>query len=170
MSKFVDQTPSDDRSSKIGGVSVAEAGTIEGDLATGVTNAILSDFRDNRVFDVIEKNLDNADLIMKGSIKRFSGKGGMNALGWFTIPIDIIWLFGLPIQTVESDVQIEMAVLRPDGTEISKYTGSSQYSEWFTIYSNVPLSTPKHTNDTFAKVVKQIRQQLIADESKLVKR
>lgn len=170
VSKFVDETPSDDRDSKIGGVSVAEPGTVEGDLATGITNAVLADFRDNRVFDVIEKNLDNPDYIIKGRIQRFSGKGGINTLGWVTIPIDIIWLLGLPIQSVDSEVQIEITLVRPDGAEMGRYTGRSQYSESFSLYTNVALSTPKHTNDTFSDVIKQIRQQLVAEESKLVKR
>ena len=170
ISKFVDQTPSDDRDTKFGGVSVAEPGTLEGDLATGVTNAVLSDFRDNRVFEVIEKNLENADLIIKGRIQRFSGKGGPNTLFWFTIPIDIIWYFGLPVQSVDAEVQLELAVVRPDGTEVGVYTGKSQLSESFSIYTYAHLATPKYTNTAFANAVGQIRQKLLADESKLTKR
>ena len=117
LSKFVDQTPSDDRGTKLLGVSVAEPNTLEGDLATGVTNAVLSDFRDNRVFDVIEKNLDDADFVIKGKIQRFSGKGGPNALFWITWPISLIWYFGLPIHSVDAEVQLEMAVVRPDGAK-----------------------------------------------------
>jgi hypothetical protein len=170
ISKFVDQTPSEDRDSKVFGVSFTEPGTLEVDLATGVTNAILSDFRDNRVFDVIEKNLDNADLIIKGRIQRFSGKGWINALGWLTLPINFIWLLGLPVQSVDADVQIEMVVVRPDGTEAGSYTGRSQFSELFSLYTQRHLATPRYTNTAFAKAVDQIRQKLLADESKLTKR
>jgi hypothetical protein len=171
MSKFVDQTPSDDRDSKIGGLSVAEPGAIEGDLATGVTNAILSDFRDNRVFEVIEENLDNPDFIINGRILRFFGKGGPNTLGWFVLALSGPLLYVvLPTQSVDTAVEIEMVIVRPDGTEVGRYTGKSQYSEPFSTYTDMVSSTPKHTNDTFAEVTKQIRQQLLADESKLARR
>ncbi len=168
LHKFSDNSPEEDKDTKLGGVSVAEPGTIEGDLATGVTNAILSDFHNNRVFLEIEKSMEHPDVVIQGRIVRFSGKGGMNALGWFTIPISIVWLLGLQVQTVEEEVLIEVILERPDGSLIGKYLGHGGDSEDFSMYTQVALSAPSRTNNAFGVAITKIREQMIKDEVKIV--
>lgn len=171
IQKFTDESPADDKDTKFSGVSVAEPGTLEGDLATGVTNAILSDFRDNRVFLDVGKSLDNHDVVIKGRILRFYGKGGINGLGWFTILLSFpLWYFGLPIQTVEEEVSIEISLWQPDGSQIATYKGYVQDSEDFSMYTQVALSAPSRTNNAFGRAVRQIRDLMLKDEEKIVKR
>ena len=170
IQKFTDESPPEDKDSKVGGVSVAEPGTIEGDLATGVTNEILSDFRDNRVFLDVGKSLDNPDIVIKGRILRFYGKGGINAIGWFTILLSPLWYLGLPIQTVEEEVSIEISLWQQDGSQIGTYKGYVQDSEDFSMYTQVALSAPSRTNNAFGRAIRQIRDQMLKDEEKITKR
>jgi len=164
---FKDESPTADRGSKVAGTSATEPGTLAGDLAVEVTNAVLTDFSTNQVFESIQKRMDDPDLIMRGTIRRFYGHAGPNAIMWATIPVDIIWFFGVPIQSDEGAVDLEISFQRRDGSSVASYSGHSQFSAWYTIYTNPLLGIPTRLNKAFDQAVIQIRQQITADAEKL---
>lgn len=165
---LVDKTPEEDKDSKVGGVSATAPGTLAGELGFEVTDAILVDFNNNQVFQEIKKRIENPDLIIKGSINRFYGKAGINELGWITLPIDIIWLLGLPIQTEEGMVDITVSVSKPNGTLVAEYNGKSEYTDTYSMYNNVTLNVPSKLNKSFSVAIKQIRDKMMEDEIRLI--
>src|SRR5437764_9029524 len=124
MNELVDASPPDEKEKKFAGFAATEPGTLAGDLATEVTNALLTDFNNNQVFDTIQKRMSNPDLVMNGTIHRFYAQCGINALGWATVTIDFIWFFGLPIQSQYGAVDIDLTLQRPDGTTLGTYAAS----------------------------------------------
>ena len=114
--------------------------------------------------------MTNPDLIMNGTIHRFYAQSGINALGWSTVWMDFIWLFGLPIQSQYGAVDIELTLLRPDGTTLGTYHGKSEFSESFSMYTNIQLAIGTRLNKAFDEAVGQIRSQLMNDADKLAAR
>ena len=164
---FVDKTPADDKDAKVGGVSATAPGTLASSLDSEITDAVLSDFNNNQLFLETKKRIENPDLILKGNINRFYGKAGMNELAWVTLPLDILWLFGLPIQTDEGMVDITMQLTKPDGTLVGEYNGKYEYLDTFSMYNNPVLNVPSRLNKAFSEAVKQIREKILADDIKL---
>jgi hypothetical protein len=76
MQDFLDASPPADKRHELLGSSATEPGTLAGDLATEVTNAVFTDFERNQLFTAIGKRLDAPDLIVTGSIRRFYGNAG----------------------------------------------------------------------------------------------
>ena len=167
IATFKDESPAGDKDAKVAGTSATEPGTLAGELATEVTNAVLTDFSNNQVFDVIQKRVEAPDLIMNGAIRRFYGYAGPNAVFWSTIPLDIIWFFGVPVQSDEGSVVLEIVFSRPEGTPVATYSGQSSFSGWYTIYNNPILGIGTRLNKAFDEAVMQIRSQVIADASRL---
>lgn len=166
LEPFVDLSPPEDKSKQ--GVSVCAPGTLEGDLATDVTDAILMDFNNNQVFEVVKKRFDTEpDLVMKGTIHRFYGKFGPTTLMYVTVPIDIIWFFGIPIMEDKGEIDLEVSISRPDGTILGTYRGQSKLSDSFNMYENAVLGLPTRVNNAFSDSVAQIRKQMLEDEGKL---
>lgn len=170
LNQFVDKCPQDDKSDEPLGDSACAPGTLQGDLATDVTDAILTDFNNNQVFETIKKRYDagvQPDLIMDGTINRFSGKFRMDALGWCTLPIDIVWLFGLPIMDDKGMIDLSVTISRPDGTVLGTYHGQAAISDYYNMYENAELGLPTRMNNAFSDAVSQIRAQIVKDEPKL---
>jgi len=167
IDKFIDQSPAEDKDAKAMGVSCTAPGTLAGALESEVADAILMDFSNNQVFDVVKKKIDDPDLILKGTINRFYGAVGPNALFWFTLPIDTVWFFGLPITSEDVVVDLTIEAYKKDGSLIGKYPGRSSFSDSYSIYTNPMLGVPSRTNKCFSEVVKQIRAAMLLDESKL---
>lgn len=167
MNQLKDMSPPGDRETKAFGISATEPSTLAGDLSTEVTNAILTDFSNNQVFQTIQKRMEKPDLILNGTIHRFYGKAGINALGWVTLPVDIIWLFGLPIQDQYGAVDIEISIQTPKGSLVGTYRGKSEFSDNFSMYTNVMLATGTRLNKAFDDALRQIRSQILADKHKL---
>ncbi|MFZ1073127.1 MAG: hypothetical protein WAO21_06785 [Verrucomicrobiia bacterium] len=168
LETFVDASPQSDKSHVFAGLSTCEPGTLEGELASDVTDAILTDFNNNQVFQNLKKRYDTQpDLIMKGTIHRFSGKFGTTPVFWLTIPIDTIWLFGLPIMSDDIVVDLEVSIQRPDGSVVGTYHGQSSNSQWYNMYQNVQFALPTRTNKAFSESVSQIRDQIMKDADKL---
>lgn len=170
INQFRDVSPPEEKDKKFAGFSATEPGTLAGDLATEVTNAVLTDFSNNQVFEAIQKRMDNPDLILNGTIHRFYGQSGINALGWSTIPIDIIWFFGLPIQSEYGSVDLEISFQLPNGTPVATYLGKSEFSESFSMYTNIQLAIGTRLNKAFDDATRQIRSQIVADAAKLTVR
>jgi hypothetical protein len=169
MNQLVDASPPDEKEKKFAGFAATEPGTLAGDLSTEVTNALLTDFSNNQVFETIQKRMTDPDLVMTGTIHRFYAQSGINALGWSTIWMDPIWLFGLPIQSQYGAVDIELTLQR-GGTTLGTYRGKSDFSESFSMYTNIQLAIGTRLNKAFDEAVGQIRTQILNDASKLAAR
>lgn len=171
LETFTDLTPAEDKSSVFTGTSACEPGTLEGDLASDVTDAIMTDFNNNQVFENVKKRFESKpDLIMKGSVHRFYGKFGPMPIFWLTIPIDIVWLLGVPVMSDDGQVDLEITLARPDGTVLGTYHGQSEFSNYYNMYQNAQLALPTRTNKAFSESVAQIREQILRDEAKLTRK
>lgn len=170
INQFKDASPPEEKGKKFAGFSATEPGTLAGDLATEVTNAVLIDFSNNQVFETIQKRMDKPDLILNGTIHRFYGQTGINALGLSTILVDVIWLFGLPIQSQYGAVDLEVSFQLPNGTPVATYRGKSEFSDSFSMYTNVALAIGTRLNKAFDDAAGQIRSQIVADANKLTAR
>ena len=164
---FRDESPPGDKGKKVAGTSATEPGTLAGDLSGEVTNAVITDFNINAVFEVVRARVDDPDLIMRGTIRRFYGHAGPNALFWSTIPVDFIWLFGLPIQSDHGEVDLAVQFYRRDGTLVSSYTGHSKFSAMYTMYTNPLLGIGTRLNKSFDDAISQIRRQIVSDAERL---
>ncbi len=168
LDTFTDQSPQDDKSSKAFGLSACEPGTLEGELAVDVTDAVLTDFNNNQVFESVKKRFENEpDLIMKGTIHRFYGKFGPTPAFWITIPIDTIWFFGVPVMGDNGYVDLDISIERPDGTVLGTYHGQSKFSKHYTIYHDAALALPTRVNNAFSEAIAQIREEILKDAGKL---
>jgi hypothetical protein len=168
LETFIDQSPQDDKGSKAFGMSACEPGTLEGELAADVTDAVLTDFNNNQVFENVKKRFENEpDLVIKGTIHRFYGKFGPTPVMWITIPIYTIWLFGVPIMGDDGLVDLEISIERPDGTVLGTYRGQSKFSKGYNMYQNAALALPTRLNKAFSESIAQIREQILRDEGKL---
>lgn len=163
---FVDRSPSEDKSKRIGGSSATEPDSLTGDLGTEVTNAVTADFLANGVFAEVGKHIEEPDAVMTGEIKRFYGRAGLSSVGWITLPINPIWFLGVPMQSTEGEVDLEVSIRRLDGTLLGKYSGRSQFSDWYTMYNNSIYGVGTALNRSFTHAMQQIRDQIIADKGK----
>ena len=132
---FVDRSPSEDKTKRAGGSSATEPDSMAGDLGTEVTNAVIADFLANGVFAEVGRHVERPDAVMTGQIKRFYGRAGLNAAGWITLPVNPIWLLGIPMQSSEGGVDPEVSIRRPDGAVVGTYSSHSQFSDWYTMYN-----------------------------------
>ncbi len=167
---FVDVSPIKDRDKRLFGTSATEPNTLDGDLADEITNAIEKDFEANRLFISVDHNVENPDVIIKGTIKRFYGKSGLNPLGGTIAvgsvypPVGLLLLLGIPVQTVEGEVDIELVLLKPDGTPMGTYSGHSKFYNWYSIYNQRMFAIGTRLNQAFGEAIGKIREQILADK------
>ena len=166
---FSDHSPATDKDRRIGGVSATEPKTLAGDLATEVTNAVINDFSINGVFQEVGKSVDNPDFVVRGEIRKFYGKAGINSFGWMTYPVNVlapVWLLGLPVNSSEGAVDIVLTISRPDGTLVGQYAGQAKFSDTYSVYSGETLAVGTRLNKAFNEAIEKIRAQILADEDK----
>jgi hypothetical protein len=163
---FVDRSPSEDKTKRAGGSSATEPDSLTGDLGTEVTNAVIADFLANGVFTEVGKHIQHPDAVMTGQIKRFYGRAGLNGVGWITLPINPIWFLGVPMQSSEGEVDLEVSIRRPDGTLLGTYSGRSQFSDWYTMYNQSIHGVGTALNKAFTQAMQQIRDRMIADKDR----
>jgi hypothetical protein len=164
IEKFEDVSPPQDKTAgRFGGLSVTAPEAFAGDLATAVTDAVLTDFDNHAVFAVVKERIDDPDIIINGKIQRFYAKAGPNALFW----IDFLAVFGIPTQADEGMVQMELSVRRPDGKLVTTYSGQSKFSHLYTMYSDPISSIGTKLNKAFSEAVSEIRGKILADDRTL---
>lgn len=163
---FVDRSPSEDKTKRAGGSSATEPDSMTGDLGTEVTNAVITDFMANGLFAEVGRHIEHPDAVMTGQIKRFYGRAGLNAAGWITLPINPIWLLGVPMQSSEGGVDLEVSIRRSDGAVLGTYSGRSQFSDWYTMYNQSVWGVGTALNKAFTEAMQQIRDQIIADKGR----
>ena len=149
--------------------AITDPAYLDEPLAELVTKAILKDFRKNGVFDAIGHNTVLPDLVLQGEIRRFEER--VRSPGWLAIPVVnlLIMLFAAPVESHAVDVDLELMLTHPDGTPLGQYRGQSQFTQKITIYDPEVWNAEGHRlNLAFTEAVRQIREQMLADE-KLVK-
>jgi hypothetical protein len=171
-----DASPPDDKEDLAEG-TVSQTKSLEGALATMVTQAIIADFSATGVFRSIragrasQKDGDHPDLILSGTIHRFYGQATIPS--WLMIP-GVGWAvnaFASPAQEWQGAVDLELTVTRPDGQVIGSYRGHATYqeiAEHDSRYWSAPLY-PAHArlNQAFTEAVQQIRDQILRDRDRL---
>jgi hypothetical protein len=154
--------------------SLAQTGSrsMEGDLGTFVTKAIIADFSATGVFPVIHQNQSNPDLVLSGTIHRFYGE--ISLPSWLRIP-GMGWAmhaYWVPFQEWEGEVDLELTLARPDGRILGTYRGRADYAELAMRESatwSMPLY-PAHVrlNRAFTEAIEQIREQMFRDRALLL--
>lgn len=135
-------------------------------VAGEVTNAVIADFLINGVFAEGGKNITNPDAVMTGEIKHFYGRAGLNTAGWITLIIYPTWLLGVPMQSSEGEVDLEVSIRWLDGTVLGTYSGRSEFSDWYTMYNQSIHGVGTALNKAFNQAMQQIRERIIADKNK----
>jgi len=191
VEKFIDSSPIKDKKTPFLGLSVTNAEALPNGLDIEVTNAIVSDFSINGVFKQISRKVENPDYIIKGEIKKFSGKSVLNNFAKITMitsltavivapilneplielgatPI-LTWYFGLPVSKNTADVEIVMSLYDKNNNLINTYYGKANDKISTSMYKNKMLAVPSLTNKTFSTAIMQIREQILNDIIKLNK-
>jgi hypothetical protein len=169
VEKFVDNTPAEEKKNPFAGFSVTNEEALANDLSTEVTNAIISDFHTNAVFEDISRRADHPDFIMKGEINKFKGTTRLTNYGIIsmcTIVGIYTWWFGMPIRKNETDVELVISLYNSNNELIGKYSGTYQEKVRASIYKNKSLGVLTQTNKSFSQVVSDIRQQILKDINK----
>jgi hypothetical protein len=166
VENFIDNVPIVQRKKPFGGYSVTDSESLAGSLSTEVTNAIVEDFNTNGLFSKVSKREENPDFVIKGEIVNFKGKYHPSNAFWFTLPIDIIWLFGIPVMKDDIDIHIKLSIYKNSGKLVGEYYGKSSNSKLYNMYNQGLLGLPTKTNKVFSEAVRQIREKIIEDISK----
>lgn len=149
--------------------AITDPAYLDEPLAELVTKAILKDFRKNGVFDAIGFNTSHHDLVLQGEIHRFQER--VRSPRWLAIPVVnlLIMLFAAPVESHAVDVDLELVLAYPDGTPLGQYRGQSQFAQKISVYDPEVWNAEGHRlNLAFTEAVRQIREQMLADE-KLMK-
>jgi hypothetical protein len=157
------------RSPQAGDGAITNPAYLDEPLADLVTTAILKDFRKNGVFDAIGRNTSSPDLVLQGEIHRFQER--VRSPRWLAIPLVnlLVMLFAAPVESHAVDVELELMLAYPDGTPLGQYRGQSQFTQNISVYDPEVWNAEGHRlNLAFTEAVRQIREQMLADE-KLMK-
>jgi hypothetical protein len=80
-----------------------------------------------------------------------------------------LWFIGLPCETVESGVDMEIFVYSAKGDLIGSYRGKSETSEFNTVYNSRQSGVGAVLNRNFSEALLQIRTAILNDEEKMRK-
>ena len=185
---FKDASPKEDKKTPFMGLSVTDYELWGCELDSGVTNAVIADFSDNRLFNQVGRKVENPDFIIRGEIKKFYGKSQLSTfakvsstvgvagiIGIFItpwallafLPDFVLFLGGIPASTNRSEMAIEMRLYDNEDNLINTYTGKSINSNPALVYRDQTLAVSNMTNRTFSKAIMQIRDQILADAARL---
>ena len=168
-----DVSPQDDKEHATAhSFSQTSTDSLEENLDTLVTKAILADFSATSVFKSVANSEREPDLILSGTIYRFSGD--VTLPSWTMIP-GVAWAisaFWAPAQERHGIVDLEVTLARPNGEIVGRYRGCGQYAEvagYDHHYWSMPVY-PAHRrlNQLFTTAVQDIRDQILDDREVLV--
>jgi hypothetical protein len=138
-------------------------------LTRHITDAVVSDFSANNVFQEVGQNVNDPDIVIKGEVNGFRGKTKRNTLGWLTFPVEAmapVSLLGIPVTASVGSVNITLKVYRRDGTLIGAYNGEGKFAESHSVYGGTSSAMRDRLDRAFTEAIEKIRTQLIADEQK----
>ena len=168
-----DASPPDDKEpATSNGFAQTSADSLEEELSTLVTRAILADFSATSVFKSLAVTERSPDLILSGTINRFYGE--VTLPSWARVP-GVAWavsVFWSPVQERHGTVDLELTLSRPEGELLGRYRGCEEYAEIAGHdhhYWSMPVY-PAHRrlNQLFTEAVRQIRDQMLDDREYLV--
>jgi hypothetical protein len=185
VEKFTDKSPAEDTKNPFMGSSITNLESLSSNLDLEVTNAIISDFNTNAVFKQAGRRIEEPDYILKGTIKRFYGKTGINNYGKVSfvmalatlivlpavddpvaavgfIPL-MLWYTGIPISNNSSNIEIELALYNKNGELVNTYAAKAYIKTSTNLYKNKSLALPTLTNRVFSDVVMRLRTQILND-------
>lgn len=137
------------------------------EMASEATDIIMESLQTNKLFVSVNRSLNNPDIIIRGRINQIKGQSHLNTLGWWTILVNPLWFFGLPVHTIHGEVDLEISIFRPDGVLVGNYLAhSTRFNNWHTMY-NRPRAIFTMTNEAFNEAMGRIREQILADEDKI---
>jgi len=169
IEKFVDNSDIGDRKNPFLGLSVTNEEALANDLSVSVTNAIVSDFSNNAVFNRVSRRIESPDYTIKGEIKVFKGISRLTDYGtisFITIVGIYTWFLGMPIEKIETEIEIKLEIFDRNNMLIGTYVGNAVGFRRTSMYRNIALATPSQTNRDFSKAIEQIREQIIKDEDR----
>ena len=168
-----DASPADDKEHAAAqSFSQTSRDSLEENLSTSVTRAILAEFSATSVFQSVGRTERNPDLILSGTIYRFYGE--VTIPSWAMIP-GVAWavnVFWSPAQERHGEVDIELTLVTPEGEVLGRYRGCDTYEEIGgpeKRYWSMPVY-PAHSrlNRSFTDVVRYIRNRMLEDRERLM--
>lgn len=166
VEKFIDRTPEKDKENPFWGFSVTNDEALASDLSIEVTNAVISDFSTNAVFENISRRTDKPDFIIQGEITKFMGKTRLTTYGLVSLCSILgvyTWILGMPIQKNETEVEILISVYNSNNELVGKYSGRYSDKVLGTLYKQKQLGVLNQTNRSFSYVISRIREQILTD-------
>lgn len=136
------------------------------DAAQVVTHAVLAEFRRHAVFGEIGLRPRNPDLVLSGTVYRFSEQ--VTAPRWTSIPVIGILgrILGWNVERVSSEVTLEVVLAKPRGEEVRRYRGRAAFEERYGVYDGIVPGDL--LNEALTEAVAQIRDQLLRDRRQLM--
>jgi hypothetical protein len=131
------------------------------ELSGPITQALLKDFRENFVFQEIDRHVEHPDAIMSGTINTFYEK--YHPKGWTQVPggKSLAKLMDVETYTGSTEVDLDLVLRKPDGTRIGVYHGhAAKTDEFVPDKQNQPGA---RLNWALSKAVKEIRDALLND-------
>jgi hypothetical protein len=139
------------------GVKASEPGELSGPI----TQAILTDFRENFVFQQIDSHVEAPDAILTGTINTFYEK--YRPKGWTEVPggKSLAKLMDVDTYTGTTEVDLNLVLRKPNGTRIGAYHAHAAKSDEFV--PNKQNRPGDRLNWALSKAIKEIRQELLDD-------
>ncbi len=166
VEKFIDKSPDEDKKTPFLGLSVTNEKAIINELSLGVTNAIITDFSINSLFEKTSRRVSNPDYFLEGEIIEFAGKSSLTTYGMISFCSIVgvyTWFLGMPVQKVETSVKLRVKLYDSDKKIIKIYEANSSNYQRTSVYKNNSMATPSLTNRDFSKVIEEIRLKIIDD-------
>jgi len=137
------------------------------ELTEAITEAIRSDLGENRVFTQVVAYHEHPDLVLTGQIGRFYEHYRPQI--WTLIPwaSQLAWLFGANTYQTDGAVDLTLIALSPDGQVLGRYRDKETFGE--TLTPNKENGPGVRLNQALTEAVHQIRQQLVENQSALLR-
>ncbi|MEW6542773.1 MAG: hypothetical protein AB1411_04085 [Nitrospirota bacterium] len=164
--------PADREDPAEGGVSQTSLRMMEGEPGPLVTQAVFGGLHASGLFRSISRKEERPDLILSGTIRRFSGRVVLPA--WVLTPVigQIGHLVLGPTQEWIGEVDLEVTLSTPHGQVVGTYRGHAAYDE-LAEHDRRHWATPlypahQRLNEALTEAVRQVHDQMLADREKLV--
>jgi hypothetical protein len=136
-------------------------GSERGDLSGPITQAILTDFRENFVFEQIDSHVEDPDAILTGTINTFYER--YDPKGWTQVPggKSLAKLMDVATYSGTTEVDLALVLRKSDGTRIGVYHGhAAKTDEFIPDKQNKPGA---RLNWALSKAIQEIREALLSD-------
>jgi len=158
---LTDATPPEDARRTLGGTSATSHESLSGDLSIAVTDAILTNLRNDGFFTEVRRRAGAPDLVLSGTIRRFYGKSYVHPIGWLSS------LVGLPLFTSRGTVELELAFERADGQRVGAYHSEVSFAEWGTALDAPQRAIGARLDRAFGDAMRDLRAQMSRDRARL---